>query len=135
MELVTLLDASLAGLMAPEFLLEIPGLVDPNVRADHNHWARTRREALTRAEREGVRPQTPAWARADAPHVAAGRTLAAELRAQADRAERAALEQRAAVLRLAAPATADPVVETRRRESRTSSSGSTPTRATGSAAA
>jgi phytoene dehydrogenase-like protein len=118
MELVRLLHGDLERFMAPEILLEIPELTDGGMRRDHARWTTGRREALTRAEREGTRPNTPAWARIDAPHVTAGRTLAAELRAQADRAERAALEQRAAVLRLAAPATADPVVETRRRESR-----------------
>jgi hypothetical protein len=118
MELMRLLDPALEALMVPEILLEIPDLTDPGVRADQNQWARARREALTRGEREGTRPNTPAWSRLDAPHVAAGRTLAAALRAQADRDERAALDARAATLRAAALATEDPVVEARRQVTR-----------------
>jgi hypothetical protein len=115
MNLVTLLDEALVPYMTPEILLETPDLSDGGVRSDHAHWATVRREALTRAERDGTRPGTPAWAGIEAPHVATGRKLAATL---LERAARAALDARAATLRAAVPPATDPVIEQRRQVSR-----------------
>jgi hypothetical protein len=118
MELVPLLDQALQPFLEPAIVLETPDVDDGGARSDQAQWARARREALARAEREGVRPGTPAWARADAPYVADGRKLATALLARAAQAEQAALATRAATLREAAATTPDAVIETRRRESR-----------------